>query len=299
MAQISGVEVQNITSMYGVDVTSIVSIGGIATSTIPGWPTGASCTTVLYGYTDGRKFPPEDACILEQLPYDWDDANQILYLGGGCGNNELIAPDGYYSDGTTIYEWSRGKFGEYGTCGPAPYEGPWVSNIATDDTMGMNSQYPQENLISIYTSDPLMSSIIPSFNGEIWGFSIETSTDGGGSYGTPTYYCGTGSPVASPMDLFAYDKGGNPFTNFYFTGYGTNQPWSNRLIIDSIVSKTPYYGPQPYPNRLFTGQYYRQRIYPFWQDLGSFYETIFSAGDNSTPLSVSSQTNYYNGIPNM
>jgi hypothetical protein len=297
MATISGVNISLITSIGGVDITSISNIAGIATSNIPGWPTGASCTTVYYGYTDGRRNPPEDACVLEQLPYEWDSSTGLLYTEGSCGV-ELARP-GFYSDGTTIYEWDGGRLNEYGSCSPAPYEGPWVSNIATDDTMGMNGQYPQENLISIYTSDPLMSSIIPSFNGEIWGFSIEVSTNGGGSYGTPAYYCGTGSPVASPMDMFAYDKSGNPFTNFYFTGYGTNQPWSNRLIIDSIVSQTPYYGPQPYPNRLFTGQYYRQRIYPFWQDLGSFYETIFSAGDNSTPLSVASQTNYYNGIPNM
>jgi len=119
MAQISGIEVQNIINMYGVEVTSIISIGGIDTANIPGWPGGASCTTFLYGYTDGKKYPPEDACTLEQSPYDWDDANQTLYLGGGCGRDELRAPDGYYSDGTTIYYWSKGKFSEYGTCGPA------------------------------------------------------------------------------------------------------------------------------------------------------------------------------------
>lgn len=179
------------------------------------------------------------------------------------------------------------------------YVGPWVSNITTDDTMGIASQYPQEVLISIYTSDTHMSSIIPSFSGEIWGYSLELSTNSGSSYGTPTYYAGTGSPVASPIEMFAYNKDGNRFTFYYFTGYGPNQPFSNRIYIDSITSTTPYYGPYPYPTRLFTGQYYRQRIYPFWQDTGSFYETVFNAGDISYPLSIVSQTNYYNGSPNM
>jgi hypothetical protein len=48
MAQISGIEVQNIINMYGVEVTSIISISGIDTANIPGWPGGASCTTVYY-----------------------------------------------------------------------------------------------------------------------------------------------------------------------------------------------------------------------------------------------------------
>lgn len=298
MAQISGIEVQSITSMYGVNVASIVSIGGIATANIPGWPgAGPSCTTVNYGYSDGERNPPEEACIAEQLPYEWDSSTGLLYTEGSCGV-ELARP-GYYSDGKNIYFWDGGRLSEYGPCNTV-YEGPWVSTIYTDDTMGMNGQYPRESLIALYTADLRMPSIIPSFNGEIWGFSLEVSTDGGGSYGAPSYYAGTGSPVASPMDMFAYDKGGIPTTSYYFTGYGTNQPWSNRLLIAVTESPTPYYGPQPYPLRLFNGQYYRQRIYPFWQDLGSFYETVFDSGDNfESPFRIASQTNYYNGSPNM
>jgi len=298
MAQISGVEVQSIANMYGVEVTSIVSIGGIATINIPGWPTGASCTIVYYGYAPSREgTAPEEACTAEPLAYEWDILTGILYNEGGCGTSP--AEPGYYSDGTTIYEWTGDRLNEHGACGPTPYVGPWVSNLSTDDTMGMYGQYPQEVIYGIYTSDTRMSSIIPSFSGEIWGYSLETSSNQGSSYSTPTYYAGTSSPVASPIEMFAYDKGGKRFTLFYFTGYGTNPPYSSKIFIDAITSTTPYYGPQPYPTRLFTGQYYRQRIYPFWQDTGSFYETIFNAGNNSIPLSVVSQSNYYSGSQNM
>ena len=85
-------------------------------------------------------------------------------------------------------------------------------------------------------------------------------------------------------------------TFFYFLDYGT--PSGNKVFIARLESSNPYYGPQPYPTRLFDGQYYRQRIYPFWQDTQNFYEVVFSAGDNTTPFSIVSQTNYYNGNPN-
>ena len=117
MATISGVNISLITSIGGVDITSISNIAGISTSNIPGWPTGASCTTVYYGYSDGGRNPPEDACVLEQFPYEWDIATGILYTEGSCGV-ELARP-GYYSDGTTIYEWDGNRLSEYGSCGPA------------------------------------------------------------------------------------------------------------------------------------------------------------------------------------
>ena len=298
MATISGVELSLITSIGGVDITSISNIAGISTSNIPGWPTGATCTTVFYGYADGREREPSESCLVGTFPYDYDEDNGILYQAGYCGNNERTARIGYYSDGETIYFWDGRSFTEYGPCSTV-YEGPWVSSIATDDTIDMNGQYPSEILISIYTADSRMSSIIPSFNGEIWGFSLEVSTNEGSSYDDKIYYNGFGENTLSPMGMFTYDKGGIPYTDFYFTGYGSNQPWSNRLLVAYTESPTPYYGPQPYPNRLYTGQYYRQRIYPFWQNLGSFYETVFDAGDNSgTPFSIVSQTNYYNGSPN-
>jgi hypothetical protein len=42
MAQISGILVENIANMHGIDVTSIVSVDGILTSNIPSFPSGSS-----------------------------------------------------------------------------------------------------------------------------------------------------------------------------------------------------------------------------------------------------------------
>jgi hypothetical protein len=174
MAQISGIEVQNIINMYGVEVTSIISIGGIDTANIPGWPGGASCTTFLYGYTDGKKYPPEDACTLEKSPYDWDDANQILYMGGGCGTN--MARPGYYSDGDTIYSWDPRKgWSEYGTCGPAvgptnisPPSIPSTINLPTS-IMGTSGSWIGTGDLSYtynwFSDDNLVhSSVSPEYN---------------------------------------------------------------------------------------------------------------------------------------
>ena len=72
MATISGVNISLITSIGGVDITSISNIAGISTSNIPGWPTGASCTTVYYGYSDGGRNPPRIACTEPRLPYELD-----------------------------------------------------------------------------------------------------------------------------------------------------------------------------------------------------------------------------------
>jgi hypothetical protein len=169
----------------------------------------------------------------------------------------------------------------------------------TSDPTG---EYPFENLYLDYTANENMSTIIPSFNGEIWGYSIEMSTGemspSGLVYGPISYYAGTGSPVASAMDMFAIDKDGNPFTFYYFNGYGSNPPFSNQLFLAQVISPTTYSPPPAWDTRLFSGQYYRQRIYPFWQNLGSYYETVVSAGYVNSTATIDSQTNYFNGSPN-
>ena len=138
MATISGVELSLITSIGGVDITSISDIAGISTSNIPGWPTGATCTTVFYGYADGREREPSESCLVGTFPYDYDEDNGILYQAGYCGNNEQTARIGYYSDGETIYFWDGRNFSEYGTCTPAV--GP-VNTVApsTKPTSGWRS----------------------------------------------------------------------------------------------------------------------------------------------------------------
>jgi len=113
MAQISGIPVENITSMYGVDATSVLSIGGISTSSIPGWPSGSECTILILGYTSGP--PRQEACGNTPNEYQFDSTLNILYaIGEPCGG--APAPDGFYSDGMSIYSWFLGSWGLVGNC---------------------------------------------------------------------------------------------------------------------------------------------------------------------------------------
>ena len=113
MAQISGIPVENITNMYGANVTSIISIGGISTSSIPGWPSGGGCETLSLGHSSFP--PPTQACINPQNDYQFDSTNNILYgVGEPCGGTP--APDGFYSDGRTIYSWFDQIWVEGGPC---------------------------------------------------------------------------------------------------------------------------------------------------------------------------------------
>jgi hypothetical protein len=121
MATVSGVPVENIISISSVDATSIQYIAGVVTADIPGWPTGATCTPVLYGYADGREREPSESCLVGTFPYDYDEDNGILYQAGYCGNNERTARIGYYSDGETIYFWDGRSFTEYGPCTSPSY----------------------------------------------------------------------------------------------------------------------------------------------------------------------------------
>ena len=99
--------------MCGVDVTSIVSIGGISTSSIPGWPSGGGCETLSLGYTSGP--PPTQACRNRTNEYQFDSINSVLYdVGEPCGGT--TAPNGFYSDGMLIYSWFGGMWGVGGPC---------------------------------------------------------------------------------------------------------------------------------------------------------------------------------------
>ena len=113
MAQISGIPVENITAMRGVDATSILSIGGISTSSIPGWPSGGGCETLSLGHSSFP--PPTQACRNPQNDYQFDSTNNILYaVGEPCGGTP--APNGFYSDGRTIYSWFDQIWEVAGSC---------------------------------------------------------------------------------------------------------------------------------------------------------------------------------------
>ncbi len=116
MATVSGVPVSNISKISSIDATTIVKISSIATANIPGWPSaGPTCTTVSFGYSDGRRTPPGDSCTAPFIPYELDTSTQILYQGGQCGG--ATAAPGFYSDGATIYDFTNGVLVPFGPCG--------------------------------------------------------------------------------------------------------------------------------------------------------------------------------------
>ena len=113
MAQISGIPVEYIGDMYGVNVTSIVSIGGISTSSIPGWPSGGGCITLSLGYTSEPPIP--QVCRNPRDNYEFDlNTNVLFNIGEPCGG--APAPDGFYSNGRTINSWFLGVWNIVGPC---------------------------------------------------------------------------------------------------------------------------------------------------------------------------------------
>ena len=113
MGTISGVNVELITKIGEVTASSIKYISGIDTREISGWSSGGGCETLSLGYTSGP--PPPQACINPQNDYQFDSTNNILYgVGEPCGGTP--APDGFYSDGRTIYSWFDQIWVEGGPC---------------------------------------------------------------------------------------------------------------------------------------------------------------------------------------
>jgi hypothetical protein len=112
-SKISGIPVTSIINMKSVNVTSIVSIGGVSTSNIPGWPSGGGCETLSLGHSSFP--PPTQACRNPQNDYQFDSTNSILYaIGELCGGTP--APNGFYSDGRTIFGWFDQILEVVGSC---------------------------------------------------------------------------------------------------------------------------------------------------------------------------------------
>jgi hypothetical protein len=110
MPSINGVDFNNISSLNGAAWNTISSIGGVPVSS------GPTCTPYRFGYSDGRRFPPSDACLRIPLFYDLDEINGLLYVSGGCGTT--FADAGYYSDGINIFFW--GGTQNFSYSGPCP-----------------------------------------------------------------------------------------------------------------------------------------------------------------------------------
>lgn len=104
---INGISISMISNMKGISAAKIKQIGGIDTTKISGWPTDTppapSCDTLLLGYSHPMLGPPTLACSSDPMPYELDPLTNILYLEGGCGNTEMLAPGGFYSDGIMVY----------------------------------------------------------------------------------------------------------------------------------------------------------------------------------------------------
>jgi hypothetical protein len=112
-SKISGIPVTSIINMKSVNVKSIVSIGGVSTSNIPGWPSGGGCETLSLGHSSFP--PPTQSCRNPQNDYQFDSTNSILYaIGELCGGTP--APNGFYSDGRTIFGWFDQIWEVVGSC---------------------------------------------------------------------------------------------------------------------------------------------------------------------------------------
>ena len=109
ITDINGVPWANIVSVGGVTKASITNIGGASTP-----PPPPSCTTVYYGYSDGRRSPITDACTNLPLPYDYNSTTGELYLAGQCG--VTYANGGYYSSGGAIYFFDGSTLQFYDMC---------------------------------------------------------------------------------------------------------------------------------------------------------------------------------------
>jgi hypothetical protein len=110
MPFINGVDFNDINAINGVSWNSVADISGVEVTH------GATCTPTPFGYADGKRFPPSDACLRIPQNYDFDSVNQLLYISGGCGTTFAIA--GYYSNGIEIFFWDgAGSWTNFGRCG--------------------------------------------------------------------------------------------------------------------------------------------------------------------------------------
>ena len=268
MAQISGVNITATSLIAGISVTSISAIAGISTSDIPGWPTGASCTTVFYGYTDGRKYPPEDACTSSPFPYDWDATSQTLYLGGGCGNTELIAPRGFYSDGRTIYFWDGRAWTEYGPCSKIESYS-LISSNPTVSSRNATNGYPLSQLMMATAVDSRANT-----DNMFYVYYVDKSTDGGNSWVRDFTY--TSQFNINP-------KTGNP-----------EGPIVSNLFVGQVQGRDP--GGIP-PSSIFRRELYKATGYPIFDDYTSYVEIIMDAGSDGTAPFIVSYQSYYQGTP--
>lgn len=109
ITKISGALWANITKVGGIIKASITGINNVAT------PPLITCTPAAFGYSDGRRDPPEAACTNFPIIWDYDVTNGALYIPGQCGITH--APAGYYAGGGTLYFYDgANSFFPVGSC---------------------------------------------------------------------------------------------------------------------------------------------------------------------------------------
>jgi hypothetical protein len=110
ITKISGVLWANLAKVGGIAKASITDIGGASA----GSPPGPSCTTVYYGYSDGRRGNITDACFDFPQPYEYDPSTGALYSFELCG--VVYAESGYYAGNGAIFFFDGNTLQFYDVC---------------------------------------------------------------------------------------------------------------------------------------------------------------------------------------
>ena len=92
---INGIPWSNLATISGVSKSVIANVNNVTT------PSSVTCTPTVFGYSDGRRNPPESACTNIPVIWDYDAVNGALYISGQCG--VIYAPTGFYAGEGTLY----------------------------------------------------------------------------------------------------------------------------------------------------------------------------------------------------
>jgi hypothetical protein len=102
MPEVNGIDYSAIEEISGTFKNLITEISGVQIGVAP------SCNTVFFGYSDGRRNPPEASCVADFFAYEQDPNSGVLYLEGQCGVTP--APIGFYSNGAEIFFFDGSSF---------------------------------------------------------------------------------------------------------------------------------------------------------------------------------------------
>ncbi len=94
MANISGIPLSSISQIAGTNITSVINIGGLATSGIPGWPTaGPTCDRFETTYSEISLIAAANSPDIFNIEAGNDNR---FYAEDFCGSDTNFADTGYY-----------------------------------------------------------------------------------------------------------------------------------------------------------------------------------------------------------